>query len=177
MKATDRSACEVTYRGLSASDDIGAITELLHEAYAPLAAAGMRFLASHQDAAVTQERMAQGETFVATDGDVIIGVVTLLEAAATQGSPFYDRPDVAGLGQFAVRPDYQRRGIGARLMEIVEDRARQNGVVELALDTAEHASDLIAMYERRGYRFIEYVRWDVVNYRSKILSKTLAPRT
>jgi len=29
------------------------------------------------------------------------------------------------------------------------------------------------MYEKRGYRFIEYARWDSVNYRSVILSKTL----
>ena len=53
-------------------------------------------------------------------------------------------------------------------MDIVEARAREKGVVELALDTSKHAEALIAMYAKRGYRFIEYSRWDSVNYRSVI---------
>jgi hypothetical protein len=56
----------------------------------------------------------------------------------------------------------------------VERRAREKGVAELALDTSEHAEGLIAKYTRRGYRFIEYAKWDSVNYRSVILSKRLA---
>jgi len=44
---------------------------------------------------------------------------------------------------------------------------------EVALDTSEHASHLIALYTRRGYRFVEHVRWDTVNYRSVVLSKAL----
>jgi hypothetical protein len=59
-------------------------------------------------------------------------------------------------------------------MGIAEARAREKGVAELALDTSEHAEGLIAMYKRRGYRFIEYAQWDSVNYRSVILSKRLA---
>jgi hypothetical protein len=33
--------------------------------------------------------------------------------------------------------------------------------------------DLISMYTRKGFRFIEHVRWPEVNYRSMIFSKTL----
>ncbi|MBW1796697.1 MAG: GNAT family N-acetyltransferase, partial [Deltaproteobacteria bacterium] len=46
-----------------------------------------------------------------------------------------------------------------------------DGASELALDTAEQATHLINWYERLGYRFIEYVDWDVTNYRSVIMSK------
>jgi DNA-binding winged helix-turn-helix (wHTH) protein len=46
-------------------------------------------------------------------------------------------------------------------------------MAELALDTAETADDLIAFYTRRGYRFVDHVRWDAVNYRSVVLSKRL----
>lgn len=99
--------------------------------------------------------MASGDTFVAVLDDAVVGVVTLAEADATHGSPFYDRPDVASFGQFGVLPELQRQGIGSRLMDIVEARAREKGVVELALDTSEHADALIAMYTKRGYRFIE----------------------
>ena len=163
----------VTYRRLGADDNLDAITRLLHAAYAPLAAAGMRYVASHQDVATTRRRVAKGETFVAVRDEAVIGIITLAEAHATHGSPFYDRPDVASFGQFAVLPAVQRQGIGSRLMDIVEARAREKGVVELALDTSEHAEALIAMYTKRGYRFIEYSKWDIVNYRSVILSKRL----
>jgi GNAT superfamily N-acetyltransferase len=107
------------------------------------------------------------------DDGAVVGIITLAEAQATHGSPFYDRPDVASFGQFAVLPALQRQGIGSRLMDIVEARAREKGVIELALDTSEHAQALIAMYTKRGYRFIEYSKWDIVNYRSVILSKSL----
>jgi predicted N-acetyltransferase YhbS len=163
----------ITYRRLLPTDDLDAITSLLHEAYAPLAAAGMKFLASHQSVETTRKRLGKGETFVATDGDAIVGIITLAEADATHGSPFYDRPDVADFGQFAVRPTYQRRGIGSRLIEMVESRAREKGVRELALNTSEHATDLISMYSAKGYRFVEYVQWPEVNYRSMIFSKSM----
>lgn len=45
-----------TIRLLRESDSIPGITEMLHRAYAPLAEAGMRYLASHQDDTMTQER-------------------------------------------------------------------------------------------------------------------------
>jgi len=162
-----------SYRSLRPDDDLEALTSLLHDAYAPLAAAGMRFVASHQTVETTRQRVNKGETFVAESAGAIVGTITLADATLTRGSPFYDRPDVADFGQFAVRPDLQRRGIGSELMAMVERRAREQGVVELALNTSEHASGLIAMYLKKGYRFIEYVQWDDVNYRSMIFSKTL----
>jgi len=167
------SVKKLSFRRLLPTDDIQAITELLHEAYASLAAAGMRYVASHQSADVTRERMANGETFIAALGDRIIGTVTLKDAEHTAGSPFYDRPNVADFGQFAVAPAFQHQGIGSRMMEMVEARAHEKGVHELALNTSEHAAHLIELYTRKGYRFVEYVRWPDVNYRSMIFSKTL----
>lgn len=146
---------------------------MLHEAYAPLAARGMQFVASHQDAEVTRARMDRGETIVATDGDLIVGTVTLRHSEQTGGSPFYNRADVAAFGQFAVRPSHQRAGIGGNLLALVEHRAREKGVALLALDTSEHATDLIAMYRDNGFAFVEHVRWADVNYRSMIFAKRL----
>ena len=59
------------------------------------------------------------------------------------------------------------------MMDIIEGKAKALGADELALDTAEGASHLIGYYEKRGYRFMEYVNWDVTNYRSVIMSKTI----
>ena len=146
---------------------------MLHEAYAPLAAQGMRFVATHQDSATTNRRINRGETIVAVDGDNSVGIITLKHAERTHGSPFYDRPDVAGFGQFAVRPSHQRSGIGSTLLNLVEQRARENSVTFLALDTSIRANHLIELYTSRGYAFVEYVQWPDVNYRSVVLAKPI----
>jgi GNAT superfamily N-acetyltransferase len=147
---------------------------MLHDAYAPLAAAGMRYVAAYQDTATMRERTERGETIVATDGDVI-GIVTLADVARTTGTPFYDRPDVAMFGQYAVRPSHQRRGIGSQLVNLVEERAREKGVRYLALDTAEQALHLIEMYKAMGFEHIEHAQWKKTNYRSVIMGKRIIP--
>ena len=103
MRLTDGGGREVVYRYFLPEDDIDLITRMLHEAYAPLAARGMRFLASHQDSATTRKRMDRGDTILALDGETIVGAITLEDVEHTRGSAFYDRLDVAGFGQFAVR--------------------------------------------------------------------------
>jgi predicted N-acetyltransferase YhbS len=174
IRLPDRTGTEILYRYIGPTDDIEAITEMLHEAYGPLAAQGMSFVASYQDAAITRKRMARGETVVAVDGDLVVGVITLKRVLETHGSPFYERQDVAGFGQFAVRLSHQGRGIGGTLLGLVEQRAREEGVYQLALDTSERASQLIAFYEAKGFRFIEHLQWPDTNYRSVLLAKPLA---
>ena len=44
----------------------------------------------------------------------------------------------------ASSPSHQGRGVGVTLMNLVEQRAREQGVAELGLDTSEHAAGLIA---------------------------------
>jgi GNAT superfamily N-acetyltransferase len=174
ITCTDRKGAEVRYRYLQTGDSIDEITDMLHEAYGPLAQNGMRFVASYQAPSVTRERVKKGETIVAFDNGRLVGIITLAEIATTRGSPLYDRDDVASFGQFAVRPSHQSRGIGARLLELVEQRALEKGVGELALDTSERAAQLIELYQAKGYRFVEYVQWSDTNYRSMVFSKKLA---
>jgi GNAT superfamily N-acetyltransferase len=169
----DTAGRPIIYRFVSEKDDAEAITIMLHEAYAPLKAAGMHFLASRQTPEVTKMRMAKGETVVAVDEGAIVGIITLAEAGATKGSPLYDRADVASIGQYGVRPSHQGRGIGSTLLRLVEERAAEKGVAKTALDTSEHAADLIAFYQKCGYRFVEHVQWRETNYRSVIMEKTL----
>ena len=104
---------------------------------------------------------------------MIVGTITLKDAAHTRGSPLYNRPDVAAFGQYAVRPSHQKRGIGSTLLNLVEQRAKDKRVKTLGLDTAESAAHLIALYQANGYEIVEYVQWPNVNYRSVILAKPL----
>lgn len=163
----------ISIRPWLATDSAAELTELLHRAYARLAAMGLRFWATHQSAEVTEKRIASGECLVAVADGVICGTILFRPAATTTGSPWYDRPDVASFGQFAVEPGLQSQGLGRRLIAHVEDRAAASGARELALDTAVPATHLVEWYTRLGYRFIEYAQWQHTNYRSVLLSKAV----
>ena len=93
-------------------------------------------------------------------------------------TPWYDRADVCFFSQFAVDPLYQKSGLGSKVMNFLENEAKKRDFEEVALDTSEKATGLIKYYEKRGYRFIEHIQWDlnIVNYRSIILSKKLHER-
>lgn len=167
---------EVRRRG--DGDSYERLTALLHRAYAPLAARGMRYLASHQDEATTRERAEEGECFVAVERDGagverIVGTVTLVGPHVPHETPWYDRRDTARFGQFGVEPASQGRGVGRRLMDAIEARASELGAAYLALDTSERATELIRTYRRRGYEIVARHAWDVTNYRSVIMRKAL----
>lgn len=156
------------------SDDWEALTDLLHRAYGALAARGLRFYASHQPVTVTRQRAAKGECWIGLLDGQIVATITLVPPDRCEGAPWYDRPEVAKFNQLAVEPALGGQGIGRHLIELVERRARAAGAEELALDTAEGAEQLIALYTSLGYRFIETVDWRPdTNYLSRIYSKRL----
>jgi GNAT superfamily N-acetyltransferase len=161
-------------RRLEAEDSFEELTGLLHRAYASHAAAGRRFSATFQAAAVTKKRALQGECWAGEEEGRIVATVTFYPPELCKGASWYDRADVAKFGQMAVEPERKGAGLGRILLDHVEDRARACGAKELALDTTESAEELIAIYTRRGFRFIEYVDWrPTTNYRSVLMSKTL----
>ncbi len=160
-------------RPICETDDLAALTELLHRAYQPLAERGMRFVASYQTEEVTRRRLGYGQGYVAVVRDALVGTVTLYPIPTTNECTWYQRPGVWHFAQYAVDPPCQGQGIGAALMDWVEGEARRHGATELALDTSEHASELLATYTRRGYRHVETIQWPVTNYKSLVLSKTL----
>ncbi len=166
----------IVIRRFAETDSIPAITRLLHAAYAPLAAMDLRFTATWQDDAITARRLAGGLAWIAELDGEIAGTVTLYPVLTTTSDcPWYRQPGVFSFGQFAVDPPFQGRGIGTRLIHHLEAEALALGASELALDTAEGATDLIRWYEKLGFRFIETMEWGNTNYRSMILSKSLSP--
>lgn len=156
-------------------DDLAALTDLLHRAYAPLGALGFNYTALDQPEEVTRQRIESGIGLLALAGDAIVGTVALHPPGTLSGgTPWYQRGDVARLGQLAIEPALAGRGLGGRLMGHAEDIARDLGAAEIALDTAEGARHLVRLYERRGYRCIEIAAWPGKTYRSVIMSKVLA---
>ena len=169
-----RNPADVELRPVAEHDSMAELTGLLHRAYARLADMGLRYKATYQSEAVTHQRIAQGECYVAVHAGALVGTIVFKPKERAAGSAWLDRPDIAMLAQFGVDPAWQAVGLGTRLMDLVERRAAQTGAAEIALDTAEPATHLVQWYARRGYRFIEHVTWQHANYRSVIMSKLVA---
>ncbi len=169
----------IEIRRLAARDSLDGLTDLLHRAYAPLAARGMNFTAATQTVATTQQRIAEGHCLVAEQGRRIVGTVTVCGPFDVNTSPwslsvpaFRDR-DTAHFHQFAVAPDLQRQGLGRRLVAACEQWARERGFKRMALDTAEPATELRALYRSLGYADMGTVQWDGKTYRSVVMEKPL----
>jgi GNAT superfamily N-acetyltransferase len=145
----------------------------LHRAYKKQADRGLLFLASHQDVKMTKDRLKKGECYVGLDGAKMIATCTYYRHHNDPNGDWYIRPDVATYGQFAVHPDYQNKGLGIKLIELMESLGRRDGAKEITIDTSEKASDLISFYKKRGYREVGPIQWTLVNYRSVMLSKGL----
>lgn len=170
---------EIDIRPLAARDSLDALTELLHRAYAPLAAQGLNFTAATQTREDTARRAAEGQCFVAVWGGRLVGTVTAAgpydqsSAPWTAAAPWLRDRDTAHLHQFAVDPPAQRQGLGRRLVSQCEQWARDRGYRLLALDTAEPATDLCEMYRRLGFIDVGHVQWEGKSYRSVIMRKAL----
>jgi GNAT superfamily N-acetyltransferase len=160
-------------RRFGPEDSLPEITLLLHRAYARLAAMSLNFVATRQDDLTTAHRLSLGEGYVALLDGKIVGTITLKAPGTTHGCEWYDRKDVSVFNQFAVDPELQNQGLGSKMLDFVERRAKDLGASELALDTAEGAKHLIEYYEKRGYRVVGFVDWEPTNYVSVVMSKPL----
>lgn len=169
---------QIEFRQFQESDDIVKLNALLLSAYKPLAEAGMRYGASHEDVAKTKYKVDTGECFVALFKNELVGCVILRRSKKPVASEsvqpiWYLKTEVLAFGRFAVKPDLQKNGLGSYIMDRVEEIAKNYEYIELALDTSENATHLIEYYKKRNYRFIEFHQWQTTNYRSVIMSKSV----
>ena len=162
-------------RVITPQDDLWALTDLLHRAYAPLAARGLRFTATHQTTEVTTERLFKGHPLAAEIDGRIVGTITIYPPKPKHRTATYRDPHTHGFGQFAVEPALSGQGIGRRLHQAALEHALSQGARFMALDTAEPATDLIATYERWGYTIVERVQWGDTNYPSVLMRRALGP--
>lgn len=172
-----RALTVVEIRPLADFDSREYLTELLHAGYRRNAEAGLHFIATWQPVEITRERLAKGHCFVAVAGETLVGTILVEWADNSYGEVVLDVPS-SKISQFAVHPEWRGRRIGERLLVAAEGHAHQEGAHQLVLDTAAPASQLIAYYQRLGFRIIGEADWrPEVDYTSVVMAKPLEPYT
>lgn len=87
-------------------------------------------------------------TVIASDGETLVGCASL---SYTWIMPAFSHPtgNRAHLMNVYTRADYRRRGISKKMVEILIDEAKENGVTEISLDATEMGRPL---YESLGFK-------------------------
>jgi ribosomal protein S18 acetylase RimI-like enzyme len=73
--------------------------------------------------------------------------------AACAGLKPYSGTD-AEVKRVWVEPEFRGRGIASRMMELLEEKAREKGYRRTILQTREAMADAVGLYTRLGYRRI-----------------------
>lgn len=87
-------------------------------------------------------------TVIASDGETLVGCASL---SYTWIMPTFSHPtgNRAHLMNVYTRADYRRRGISKKMVEILIDESKGNGVTEISLDATEMGRPL---YESLGFK-------------------------
>jgi ribosomal protein S18 acetylase RimI-like enzyme len=126
-----------------------------------------------------------GDFFVAETGDgeagpsgtrriVGMGALEPIGEASFQADAILREEDgpAAEITRMRVDPEYQRQGIGTRLVERLEERARELGYEVLVLDTTARQTGAQRLYESFGYEQRDAVAWreyEVLLYRKELV--------
>lgn len=162
-------------REVSAADDLAALTHLIRSAYAPHAASGLRYWATHQSMEDTAKRLASGRGFVGELNGRVVATVTLKRAEPDSQVELLREPHTWSFGQFAVAPEHKGKGFGKQIHDFALGYAAAHGCTKMALHTAQPAAALIAMYQSWGYALVGTCDWRPhTNFLSVLMSKPLA---
>ena len=162
-------------REISAADDIAALTQLIHSAYAPHATNGLRYWATHQSLEDTAKRLASGHGFVGARNGRVVATVTLRRPEHDSKVELLREPHTWSFGQFAVAPEHKGKGFGRQIHDFALSYAAKHGCTKMALHTAQPAAALIAMYQSWGYELAGTCDWRPhTNYLSVLMSMQLA---
>ena len=165
----------LTCREVSAIENIAALTVLIRSAYAPHAASGLRYWATHQSVEDTAKRLAAGHGFVAELNGVVVATVTLRQPEPESKVALLRETATWSFGQFAVAPEHKGKGFGKRIHDFALLYAAKHGCTKMAMHTAQPATALIAMYRSWGYELAGTCDWRPhTNYLSVLMSKRVS---
>jgi ribosomal protein S18 acetylase RimI-like enzyme len=120
------------------------------------------FKATTPSSETIQARFDEGPVWVAVDGDVIIGTVSVIP----QGEAVYVR-------SLAVLPAAKGRGVGRALLSSVEEYAVESGFAHLTLSTTPFLSSAIRLYAAAGFHISDEGPHDLFGTPLFSMAKTL----
>lgn len=91
-------------------------------------------------------KMGNYKTFVALSENRVIGFITVMQALA-MGFPI----GYFHVQGFAVHNEFQHKGIGTKLLNHVENNAKETGISFIILNSGFKRTDAHAFYEHNGY--------------------------
>lgn len=144
MEVCDTIGAVATLRNAE-MEDAEAIEAVTRAAYERRAERDPPYKALSETADDVRRHLARGGAIVAEVGGHVVAAVRYRE----------QRPGALLLYRLAVHPDHQRHGIGRALMAAFEEFAHRNGYCEVHLHARHTCPDLIATYERLGYREVD----------------------
>lgn len=134
---------EATVR-LATVDDAVAVCRMMHIAFAEyegrLGLSSSALLETPEDVA---SKIAQG-----------CGALASIEGEPVGSGRFLAREDHVYIGRLAVLPQHRRLGIATRMMEVLEDEARDRGFSEARLEVRMGLPENVSLYGRRGYALV-----------------------
>ena len=166
---------DLIIRRVGPQDDLSALTELIHAAYAPHAAQGLRYWGTHQSVEDTAKRLQSGLAWLMLQGSKYVGTATLRPPQPESPVSLYRQVGVHSLAQFCVCPSKKGAGLGKALHGHVLAAAQELGAQGIALDTARPATALIRLYESWGYKVVGQCDWRPhTNYESVVMYRALS---
>ncbi|TRW77571.1 GNAT family N-acetyltransferase [Mycolicibacterium sp. 018/SC-01/001] len=123
--------------------DVPEVTRIVTDAYTPyidrIGRAPAPMTVDYADLIDTTDHV-----YVATDDDVIVGVLVLVE-----------KPDHVFVDSVAVSPHHHGRGLGRALLDVAEQRACDRGLAEIRLYTNAAMTENLSLYPYLGYTEVD----------------------
>jgi GNAT superfamily N-acetyltransferase len=158
---------EVLIRRLTPDDSVDQVTALLHSVFALGPNQPYPYPAARQTPEATLKQIQYGNCWLAWTGDRLAGIAMLYRP-----EPHLNLESGAYLAHLAVHPDFQRRGIGYRLLETCEQDALSMGACGVWASSPVNSRQAF-WYLRHGYRLLEYKAWPDSSYDSILVNKRL----
>ena len=90
------------------------------------------------------------EVILALSNDEVIGAVSI----STEDEAWTDQTPALYVSSLAVTPERQGSGLGSRLLSMVEEQARKQGIRKVRLDAVKDFEILNEFYLTRGYNVV-----------------------
>lgn len=148
------------------------LVNLLHEAFQERLDQGLHFTCSYVTAEDLRQQLAKSTILIAVDNDssVLVGMAAMDFKLNKKGAWAY-------VSNLAVKPQYKRRGIMAKLLHELVELAKSNQCEYIASDTAVGAKSSVKWHKKHGFKIVGLHSFFSTNYYSYIFRKQLVPHT